>query len=53
MAHESYRLIAYQIYKIMKNKYPFLTKYIKCSYQQEELGRLKSEERTENKTTLI
>ena len=53
MAHESYRSIAYQIYQIMKNKYPLLTKYVECSYDKEELGRLKSEERTEKKKTLI
>lgn len=54
MAHESYRLIAYKIYKIIKEKYPLLSKYIECSYDKEEdLGRLKSEERTEAKKTLI
>ncbi|MCK5107644.1 MAG: FAD-dependent thymidylate synthase, partial [Nanoarchaeota archaeon] len=53
MAHESYRLIAFKMYEIMKQKYPILTKYIHCSYECEELGRLKSEERTEKKTKTV
>jgi len=32
----------------MKEKYPLLTKYIVCNYSEEELGRLKSEEKIEN-----
>lgn len=47
LAHESYRIIAYRIYEIMKKNYPMLSKYIVCNYTQEELGRLKSEELTE------
>jgi thymidylate synthase ThyX len=47
LAHESYRIIAYKLYEIMKNKYPLLSKYIECNYTEEELGRLKSEEATE------
>ncbi len=46
-AHESYRRIAYQIYKIMKENYPLLSKYMVCNYSDEELGRLKAEEKTE------
>jgi thymidylate synthase ThyX len=47
LAHESYRKIAYKVYEQMKEKYPLLSKYIVCNYTEEELGRLKSEERTE------
>lgn len=47
LAHESYRMIAYKIYEIMKEKYPLLSKYIVCNFKQENLGRLKSEEQTE------
>jgi thymidylate synthase ThyX len=47
LAHESYRKIAYLIYEQMKEKYPLLSKYIECNYTEEELGRLKSEEKTE------
>ena len=39
--------VAYKIYEIMKKNYPLLSKYIECNYSQEELGRLKSEEKTE------
>ena len=46
-AHESYRKIAYKMYEIMKEDYPLLSKYIVCNYSTEELGRLKTEERTE------
>lgn len=53
MAHDSYRKIAYKIYEIMKNKYPLLSKYIVCNYSQEELGRLKAEEKTEAKRGLL
>ena len=53
LAHESYRRVAYQIYEIMKSKYPLLSKYIVCNYSEEELGRLKSEEKTELKRGLI
>ena len=52
LAHESYRLIAYKVYEQMKEKYPFLSKYIVCNYTEEELGRLKSEERTEQLDTV-
>lgn len=51
-AHESYRLIAYKVYEIMKEKYPLLSKYIICNYSKEELGRLKSEEATEKLETV-
>ncbi|MFC2143407.1 FAD-dependent thymidylate synthase [Candidatus Aenigmatarchaeota archaeon] len=47
LAHESYRKIAYIFYEIMKKKYPLLSKYMVCNYSEEELGRLKSEEKTE------
>ncbi|MDD5254081.1 MAG: FAD-dependent thymidylate synthase [Candidatus Nanoarchaeia archaeon] len=47
LAHESYRKIAYRIYEIMKEKQPLLSKYLVCNYTEEELGRLKSEEKTE------
>jgi thymidylate synthase ThyX len=47
MAHDSYRRIACKVYEIMKEKYPLLSKYITCNYSQEELGRLKAEEKTE------
>ena len=47
LAHASYRMIAYNFYKIMKKKYPLLSKYIVCNYTEEELGRLKSEEKVE------
>jgi thymidylate synthase ThyX len=52
LAHESYRLIAYKVYEQMKEKYPFLSKYIVCNYTEAELGRLKSEERTEQLDTV-
>jgi thymidylate synthase ThyX len=51
-AHESYRLIAYKLYEIMRKKYPLLSKYIVCNYTKEELGRLKSEEKTEKMKTV-
>jgi len=47
LAHDSYRKIAYKVYEVMKEKYPMLSKYIVCNYTEEELGRLKSEEKTE------
>ncbi|MDD5178295.1 MAG: FAD-dependent thymidylate synthase [Candidatus Nanoarchaeia archaeon] len=47
LAHESYRKIAYKIYEIMKERHPLLSKYLVCNYTEEELGRLKSEEKTE------
>ena len=47
LAHESYRKVAYQLYEVMREKYPLLTKYIVCNYNKEELGRLKTEEMTE------
>jgi len=47
LAHDSYRRIAYKIYDVFKKKYPLLSKYIVCNYSKEELGRLKSEEKTE------
>lgn len=53
MAHDSYRRIALRIYEILKDNYPLLTKYITCSYSQEELGRLKAEEKTEKQERLI
>jgi thymidylate synthase ThyX len=52
LAHESYRKIAYLIYKKFKEKYPFLSKYIVCNYSKEELGRLKSEIKTEQMETV-
>ena len=48
LAHDSYRRIAYKIYEAMKEKFPLLSKWMVCNYSQEELGRLKSEEATEN-----
>jgi thymidylate synthase ThyX len=47
LAHESYRKIAYNVYEIMKEKYPMLSKYIVCNFNKEELGRLKTEEKIE------
>jgi thymidylate synthase ThyX len=52
MAHDSYRRIAYKVYELVKEKYPLLAKYIVCNYSQEELGRLKSEEKTEARKNL-
>ncbi len=52
MAHDSYRRIAYKIYETVKQKYPLLSKYIVCNYSQEELGRLKSEQKTEQRKNL-
>lgn len=52
LAHDSYRRIAYKIYEMMKQNYPLLSKYIVCNYSQEELGRLKSEEKTERKKSV-
>ena len=52
LAHESYRKIAYKIYEIMKDKYPLLSKYMVINYSEEELGRLKSEEKTEQLKTV-
>lgn len=46
-AHDSYRRIAYKIYDLMKENYPLLSKYMVCNYSEEELGRLKAEEKTE------
>ncbi len=53
MAHESYRKIAFKMYECLKNNYPLLAKYIVCQFKQEELGRLKSEEKTERKENVI
>jgi thymidylate synthase ThyX len=53
LAHDSYRRIAYRVYEILKEKYPLLAKYIVCNYSEEELGRLKAEEQTEAKTSLL
>jgi len=53
LAHESYRRIASKFYEIMKSKYPLLSKYIICNCSQEELGRLKSEEKTERAKKLL
>ena len=53
LAHDSYRRIAYRVYEIMKERYPILAKYIVCNYSEEELGRLKAEEQTEAKSTLL
>lgn len=52
MAHESYRKIAYKIYEVLKKEHPLLVKYFVCNYSEEELGRLKSEERTEMRKEL-
>lgn len=46
-AHESYRRIALRIYEIMKEKFPVISKHLKCSYCEDDLGRLKSEEKIE------
>lgn len=48
-AHESYRNIARQMYIILKEKFPLLSKYIVCNMSDDELGRLKSELRLEEK----
>ncbi len=53
MAHDSYRKIVRKIYEIMSEEYPLLSKYIICNYSKEELGRLKAEEKTEAKRSLI
>jgi len=53
LAHDSYRRVAYRVYELMKKHYPLLSKYIECNYSEEELGRLKSEEKTEMKKELI
>lgn len=53
LAHPSYRKIAFKIYNLVKEKYPFLSQYIVCNFHQEDLGRLKAEEKTEEKRTLI
>ena len=53
MAHDSYRRIAYKIYESIKEKYPLLAKYITCNYSEEELGRLRSEEKIELKRNLF
>ena len=52
LAHESYRFIAYKVYEELKKNYPLLSKYIVCNYSEEELGRLKSEEKTEKMETV-
>ncbi len=48
-AHESYRNIVRQMYIIMKEKFPLLTKYMVCNMSDDELGRLKAELRLEEK----
>ncbi|MCD6575616.1 MAG: FAD-dependent thymidylate synthase [Nanoarchaeota archaeon] len=48
-AHESYRNIVRQMYIILKEKFPLLTKYMVCNMSDEELGRLKAELRLEEK----
>ncbi len=53
MAHDSYRRIARQIYEIMRSEFPLLAKYIICNYSEEELGRLRAEEKTEAKRKLL
>jgi len=53
LAHDSYKKIAYRIYEILKERYPILAKYIVCNYSEEELGRLKAEEATEAKSSLL
>ena len=53
LAHDSYRRIAYKMYEIMMNKFPLLAKYIICNYSEEELGRLKAEEKTERGEGLV
>ncbi|MCK4650341.1 FAD-dependent thymidylate synthase [Candidatus Pacearchaeota archaeon] len=53
MAHDSYRRIACKIYEILNERYPLLSKYIICNYSQEELGRLRAEEKTEAKRNLL
>ncbi|MDD5182231.1 MAG: FAD-dependent thymidylate synthase [Candidatus Nanoarchaeia archaeon] len=42
-AHFSYRDIARKMYITLKEKYPLLSKYIVCNMSDDELGRLKSE----------
>jgi thymidylate synthase ThyX len=46
-AHESYRKIVLKIYEIMKEKFPLISKYLKCGYCDEDLGRLRQEEKLE------
>ncbi|MFH1972749.1 MAG: FAD-dependent thymidylate synthase [archaeon] len=53
MAHASYRRIGLKMYNILKNNYPLLIKYLELETVHEELGRLKSEERTEKRTSLV
>jgi len=53
MAHDSYRRIAYSMYEIVKDRFPVLAKHIVCNYSDEELGRLKAEEKTEAGETLV
>ncbi len=48
LGHESYRRIAIRIYELMKKNYPLLSKYLVCQ-AGEDLGRLKAEEKTEQK----
>lgn len=47
--HFSYRNIARNMYDILKKSFPFAAKYIVCSMTDEELGRLKSELKIQEK----
>lgn len=47
--HISYRKIVTQMYKILKSKFPLATKYLVCHMSDDELGRLKQEEKYESK----
>ncbi len=46
--HVSYRRVVWLMYEALKEKYPLLTKYMRCTYKEESLGRLQAEERIEN-----
>ncbi len=47
--HYSYRLIARQMYELLKSNYPFTSKYLVCHLNDDELGRLQSEQKLEEK----
>ncbi|MFH0712936.1 MAG: FAD-dependent thymidylate synthase [Candidatus Micrarchaeota archaeon] len=47
--HYSYRMIAQQMYAILKEKYPFVVQYLVCHLTDDELGRLKAEQKLEEK----
>jgi thymidylate synthase ThyX len=47
--HYSYRNTARQMYEILNEKYPLVTKYMTCHLKDEELGRLKAELKLQEK----